>query len=658
MPTYTVDELVQKMEPQAQLDRALIRRCIDGLGLYAAGIAANERHSKKIDEMRKLAENLVEYWGLDDYGANEKASEEILGAFDEKIREARSGGAVTVDVFQTAPNVIYGLHRYGMDMVVGRGRDTMGEILDMGDLMKDIAQEWDFESDVLDNLTARLEAEVREILDGITLPGQSVSGLINAGYSIEQGVMFENGSGIVLAQNPDAASPFVTWRFGIDGEGSRWYEWGNYFSTESRAKIDYINRSKDYMVQYSVKKVPFPTVDKEIAAEIQSFPMPKSCNVPVKVLTESQPMVTVTYSEHSQLRSVTKMPLYLANTLFFEADEKQQVDFIQSGHTGSPYLKTDFRIDYTINGRSESYSGQYDVGSGDQTLTEHILDHAEYYRNKEEHQQYLADKCADELESANARYDFVINELAPFFDKHCDISKDEAAALSEAMGIYDAAAGNPSEAYTPRIAYLDSVVEYCRQSRAALNNTGLDGLTEPPRFVAAAIGYKPALSDPSVTPTDMYAYGYGWEGMIPLGKDRALELFDRGFEVFRLYEDGTEGVAKDRTDITEYDGLFGVEDSAWVKPKHEPPIEVFILNREKYDKGETSGKWLTLPADISTLYDLLLHIGVDSPSETAFTITAVRVSDNHIRDYISKHDSLDELNLLASHLSDLEDFRA
>ena len=164
--------------------------------------------------------------------------------------------------------------------------------------------------------------------------------------------------------------------------------------------------------------------------------------------------------------------------------------------------------------------------------------------------------------------------------------------------------------------------------------------------------------------TDMYAYGYGWEGMLPLGKDRALELFDRGYGVFRLYENGSEGAAGSREDIEAFDGMFGVEDPAWVKPEQEPPLQVFILNREKYDKGETSGEWLTLPVLPGDLCDLFKRIGIDRPSEGAFTITAVRVRDDSVRDNVSKYDSLDEINMLASYIDsavnwyDFEKFQA
>jgi hypothetical protein len=268
MPSHTLNELIEKIKPQARRDKVLIDRCIGGLGLYAAQIAEEDRNSSKIEEMRAFVETLVGYWGLDDseYYAQAKPPEDYLQAFDDRVSEARTGGAVTGDVFQTAPNVIYGLYRYGEEMTVCQGADAMGDILDVSDMMKEIAQAWDFEPDVLDSLTARLESEVQGMLDSITLPGHPVSGVVNVGYGIIQSVMFENGLGIVLAQHPDAPSPFVTWRFGVDDEGGKWYEWGHYFSAENRAKIDYISRVDDYAERYGITERPLPTVAAEVDA--------------------------------------------------------------------------------------------------------------------------------------------------------------------------------------------------------------------------------------------------------------------------------------------------------------------------------------------------------------------------------------------------------
>jgi len=215
MPRYTLNELIEAMEPQSRRDKALMSRCVEGLGLYAAQLAENDRFSSKIDEIRKLADNLVGYWGLS-FEDGSKSAEEFMQAFDDRVDEARTGGAVVGDVYQTAPNVIYGLHRYGQDMVGSMGQEAMNDILDVSALMKDIAKRWDFESGVLDDLTAHLEAEVRGLLESTPMPGQPLTDVRNSDYVVTQAVLFNNDRGFALAHSPTAPDSFVTWQITHD----------------------------------------------------------------------------------------------------------------------------------------------------------------------------------------------------------------------------------------------------------------------------------------------------------------------------------------------------------------------------------------------------------------------------------------------------------
>ena len=50
----------------------------------------------------------------------------------------------------------------------------------------------------------------------------------NAGYEIKQAVLFDNGRGVALGENPKAPDPFVTWMFTQGKDGGRDYEWGHY----------------------------------------------------------------------------------------------------------------------------------------------------------------------------------------------------------------------------------------------------------------------------------------------------------------------------------------------------------------------------------------------------------------------------------------------
>ena len=155
--------------------------------------------------------------------------------------------------------------------------------------------------------------------------------------------------------------------------------------------------------------------------------------------------------------------------------------------------------------------------------------------------------------------------------------------------------------------------------------------------------------------TDMYAYGYSYDGMIPYDRDSALALHDEGHEIYLLYPNDAEGAASTHEEIESFDGMFGIEDSSWQEPVQTAPVEVFILNREKHERGEVSGEWLKLPADSDALRDLLERIGVDRPSEGAFSISAVRVRYEVMKDDVSKYDSLDELNLLAAYMYNREE---
>lgn len=67
-----------------------------------------------------------------------------------------------------------------------------------------------------------------------------------------------------------------------------------------------------------------------------------------------------------------------------------------------------------------------------------------------------------------------------------------------------------------------------------------------------------------VSMEEMYSYGYQWDGMLPLTKERALELLDTEMVLHKLYDDGAEATLDSREEILEHEGLFGVERDAWV----------------------------------------------------------------------------------------------
>ena len=76
-----------------------------------------------------------------------------------------------------------------------------------------------------------------------------------------------------------------------------------------------------------------------------------------------------------------------------------------------------------------------------------------------------------------------------------------------------------------------------------------------------------ALPDPMIGLWEMEEYGYLAEGMLPLTKETALELFDRDLPVYQLHKDGSETLIQGREQVTEYEGIFGIEKADWKNEK-------------------------------------------------------------------------------------------
>ena len=67
------------------------------------------------------------------------------------------------------------------------------------------------------------------------------------------------------------------------------------------------------------------------------------------------------------------------------------------------------------------------------------------------------------------------------------------------------------------------------------------------------------MPDSEVSVSDMQEYGYFYDGMLPVTRERALELDAAGLTVYVLHEDNTERMVFDTEEIMEHGGLFGVE---------------------------------------------------------------------------------------------------
>ena len=109
-------------------------------------------------------------------------------------------------------------------------------------------------------------------------------------------------------------------------------------------------------------------------------------------------------------------------------------------------------------------------------------------------------------------------------------------------------------------------------------------------------GYMP---DPSMSIEAMNAYGYTDSDMLPLSKERALELFERDVPIYMLYEGNTEAMAFEAEDIVLFSGCFGITREDWDAVKDEvPPMDLELI-KQKRERA-----FLDSPSDAYAIYQL------------------------------------------------------
>ena len=110
------------------------------------------------------------------------------------------------------------------------------------------------------------------------------------------------------------------------------------------------------------------------------------------------------------------------------------------------------------------------------------------------------------------------------------------------------------------------------------------------------------MPDPTLTVDDMRSYGYLDGDMLPLSKDRAVELLEHDITVYMLYPDNAEEMVFEAEDIIKHDGMFGITRPDWDAVKgHIPPRDV-------------EQRFLNSPTDSMAIYQLRR----DAPVELRF----------------------------------------
>ena len=116
--------------------------------------------------------------------------------------------------------------------------------------------------------------------------------------------------------------------------------------------------------------------------------------------------------------------------------------------------------------------------------------------------------------------------------------------------------------------------------------------------------------DEQVSTPDMQKYGYSYDGMLPVTRERALELDAAGLTVYVLHEDNTESMVFDPQEIMDHGGLFGVDHEEWEKS---PQFHEKVMERQEHQQ-EREQAFLSQNRDCFAIY----QVSRDDPQNVRF----------------------------------------
>ena len=118
------------------------------------------------------------------------------------------------------------------------------------------------------------------------------------------------------------------------------------------------------------------------------------------------------------------------------------------------------------------------------------------------------------------------------------------------------------------------------------------------------------MPDEQVSTPDMQEYGYFYDGMLPVTRERALELDAAGLTVYVLHEDNTESMVFDSQEIMDHGGLFGVDREEWEKS---PQFHEKVMERQEHQQ-EREQAFLAQNRDCFAIY----QVSRDDPQNVRF----------------------------------------
>ena len=280
------------------------------------------------------------------------------------------------------------------------------------------------------------------------------------------------------------------------------------------------------------------------------------------------------------------------------------------------------------------YEGSFPILTG-QTIDLDTIQAIDYYRDNP-----LVQKAVKELAAAMPEMEvlgadanqqealFLINDTTYLHIQPCDSGWDytlyDAASMKELDG---------GQLDMPELSCMKAVLQICDDNdldstslrRAPLSmvetlqeaayqqmqaeTSQMTASSQLPEAQEQALDEYP-MPDEQVSTPDMQEYGYSYDGMLPVTRERALELDAAGLTVYVLHEDNTESMVFDPQEIMDHGGLFGVDHEEWEKS---PQFHEKVMERQEHQQ-EREQAFLSQNRDCFAIY----QVSRDDPQNVRF----------------------------------------
>ncbi len=280
------------------------------------------------------------------------------------------------------------------------------------------------------------------------------------------------------------------------------------------------------------------------------------------------------------------------------------------------------------------YEGPFPILTG-QTIDLDTIQAIDYYRDNP-----LVQKAVKELAAAMPEMEvlgadanqqealFLIDDATYLHIQSCDSGWDytlyDAASMKELDGgqldmpeisrmkavlqiCDDNDLGRDSVKYAP-LSMIETLQEAAYQQMQA-EASQMAASSQLPEAQEQALDEYP-MPDEQVSAPDMQEYGYFYDGMLPVTRERALELDAAGLTVYVLHEDNTESMVFDPQEIMDHGGLFGVDREEWEKS---PQFHEKVMERQEHQQ-EREQAFLSQNRDCFAIY----QVSRDDPQNVRF----------------------------------------